>query len=155
MVFCFKIWPIVTHLVRSEEALDLILSAGPWWTHWGCDWRRSEEIGCGTWDESRSVWWFQLFVFALPAHCADRKLLQHCLVFSELGCWWNMLVLMETVQTNCEISFEMDLGASPLSFSKEHGLGWLSLGSCAITAEQHWSDSGQAGWVSRQCCSSP
>lgn len=36
---------------------------------------------------------------------------------------------METLQTYCEINFEMDLGASPLLFSKEHGLGWVSLDS--------------------------
>lgn len=44
-----------------------------------------------------------------------------------------MLLFVEIIQTYCEISFEMVLGASLLLFSKEHGLGWVSLGSCEAT----------------------
>lgn len=48
-----------------------------------------------------------------------------------------MWPLWEAIQTYCEISFEMDLGASPLLLSKEDRLGWVHLASSATRAEQH------------------
>lgn len=49
------------------------------------------------------------------------------------------------IQTYCEISFEMDLGASSLLLSKEDRLGWVHLTSCATRAEQNWQWQ-QSGW---------